>query len=329
MNKNKFGLIHLMAVSTKENILNHIFAKEKTVPPLRIGKYRYVRKLTKQSNSDEVVVCLYEDMMGSKVVVKMWKNQFKTYSYYSIKNEYRVHKLLLDVRKRIFNRIPANLQNVRIPRILQYIESKHCLIIITEWIDGKTAEKYSNTKSLESYFRASDFLDFLYQRMSHEEIEQLTKRTGFQYIALYPFLFVVVYLRYKDLRKILKSSFFHVLKTSFSLIKDHNYSLIHRDLHFKNLLIKKNAIYIIDFQLTSISLKNCEYVNTLRYCWDKKYLKNIFYQKIVTTKIISEASRANFKTLAIAFATHGLIANNFSKHTISQLKKFLVFSNTI
>lgn len=303
------------------NILDYLLGifprKLNVVIPNKIGKYEFVKILSIEDNSDTAVL-MCTDENGNNVVAKIWQGRFKNVSYYGLVNEYVVYKLLSKKISSLANDMPEKFKKVNIPKIIDFIESENQTALVIEWIDGKKLESFSNKKIFTTYKVVSEFFDFISINFNASDVSKLQLHKSLIYIVTYPlYLVVSLILNIKYMKLILKS-FRSYLKGIIGILNDQNLKFVHRDLNFKNILVKDEQVYVIDFQYSLMTIKAVEFVNTLRYCWDK----NIIKEDIL--KLAQESCGLyELKALIVAHGTHGLTARNFNRGVINRIAKYI------
>ncbi len=322
MNNKSYNLLSL--------ILNHfagyflgLFANEKIVKaPIHIDRYSFVKVIQHEKGQD-TIVALYKDESGKKAVAKIWFGNYKNYSYYSLKNEYLSYASLHKIITRTKRILPAGLYKVKIPNLLLYEESENYLSILIEWIEGEVGSNLSDKNLLIAYTQVSSYLDFLTKHANASELESISRRSGLHYLFLYPLTLVIAMIKHPEYAGEILRGLLKVIIKIPGFLKSSNLAIVHRDLNFENILVNNDTIYLIDFQFLTLTYKASEFVNTLRYCWDKNRLKTEIRELVATQYQDDYSVRNLFQPLSIIHATHGLIGSNFSKSIIIKIAKFL------
>ena len=240
-----------------------------------------------------------------------------------------MHRTICDVQMRRERSMPKNIAHVRIPKIVLFEESDNRIIYMTEWIPGTIAKNTSKTAAQQAFFQSCDFLQYVFRNLHKKELERLTKRSTLQLLTAFPFYLVLSLIRNRDIIPELLRAASIVFRNSPVFLMSRQYSLTHRDLHFENILIHHKYVYLIDFQFSCVSPHITDYVYTLRYCWDKSYLKNNLYTEIQRSRLQNNTDVQNFKTLLLMHAVQGLTARNFTSRTMKHIKQYLQFGLSI
>lgn len=306
-------------ISNILDYLNSLFRiNNKIVIPKKIENYTVIRFLSSETMSDTAVL-LCKDKNNKKVVIKIWQGNYKNTSHFGLLNEYIAYKILWSTINRIGKNMPSIFKDIKLPRLIGYIDNKRQTILIIEWIEGgNNLEKYSDTKIIKTYEKVLKYFDYISSKISTRDKQKLNTINPIYYVLTYPFyLLISSVLNFKFIKIIISgaSTFIRGLN---NIIYDNKLVFVHRDLNFKNIIVKSGVNYIIDFQYAVFTIKVIEYVNTLRYSWDKNILKD---------NLIEMAKRANnltqLKSLIVAHGTHGLTARNFNKKTISNIVAYI------
>ncbi len=322
MKLSSFNLFSLIISSVSFSIFKILGKNIKLVIPKKINNYNYQRTLNFEKGSD-TAVALYKDEKGKKVVAKIWMGRIKNYSYYSIKNEYLFYKLFLNVENRIEYKKPLDLKFIKVPKLIDYLETKNQVTLIIEFIDGKDGTLVDDKKILKSYIKISKYFDFISENVLEEERNLISQRSGYSYFVVYIFSLIISIVKNYDKKIDLINGLKIVIKSLNKLLSNNKLTLVHRDLNFENIIFSNNYVYIVDFQFMVFTYKNQEFAATLRYCWDKNRLKNEIESLIVSEYKLRPEIMNLQKVFNIMHATQGLTANNFTKKTIYSICNFL------
>lgn len=304
------------------NILDYINSlfniDNKIAIPKKIDTYTVVRSLSLESMSDTAVL-LCKDKNNKKVVVKVWQGKYKNTSHFGLLNEYNAYKILWSTINKIGKNMPSIFKDIKLPRLIDYIENKGQTVLVIEWIDGgNNLEKYSDAKIVKTYKKILKYFDYISSRISDRDKQNLNIINPIYYVLTYPFYVLIAAVLNFNFIKIIISGVTIFMRGLNNIIEDNKLVFVHRDLNFKNIIVKGGVSYIIDFQYAVFTIKVVEYVNTLRYSWDKDIIKDSLIEmaKIANNKM-------QLKSLIVAHGTHGLTARNFNKKTISNIVAYI------
>jgi len=302
-----------LSTIARAHILGSVTSRFSTMRPLptNIGQYSLVSPVKKNSTFQEFLVGLYSN--GAKFAIgKTWSGSHPFF-YHSLKNEANLYKLLCKKAQELAFRTPRALKHIHIPQILGYQETSKSLSLLIEHISGKRLYEYSTDVQKEEYLKAVYYLRYLGENMSSYEKTKIGKRTGLSEAISYPVFFVIAIIQnFRQSLIILKSSVTFI-STVRELISQKRFVLTHRDLHFNNILVCKNAQYIIDLEFAVYALPEHELVTTLISQWKNKTIRKF---------LIIELSKYNpvvVKALLIKTSTHYLIS---SKLTSDSKKRY-------
>lgn len=290
-----------------------------TFPP-QIGSYAYVRKLS-EPVSEDIVVGLYRDRSGHQVIAKIWAGKFKNYSYFSLHNEYQVYQILTAVAARVAPLLPPRLRFVHIPALINYTEGPHSAILCLEYVPGRLSTDLPDQELQKTYLLSVDYLEYLSAHLTPQELRLLSRRHALHYASIFPLLLVIAWVRQPGTGPLLLRAWLGYVRALPAFLTERSLTLVHRDLHFENILVTGRHIYLLDFQMCVLTYPVCEYINTLQYCWDKNRLR----AEILTLISSKYGDDPLVKLLMIQHGVHCLIGRNFSPQVIQSFIHFLRF----
>ncbi len=296
--------------------------------PLRVGNFKLEGSMRKSGTTNAFLLGNYINKRSGKAAIgKLWSGKHKDYFYYSLKNEINIYILLHSVLKREANHLPKELKNMVLPEIVTVVEEKGSLMLLLEFKDGKIANDFSLTKRLSTYWNAVNYISFLGSQMTPVELAYVPHRSALSLVCLYPLLVGSAILAHPKYTKTILAGIPVFAKSIPALLTSVEYGLIHRDLHFKNILISKTQNTLLDLQYCAYSLKLYDLVTTLRYRWGEDEL----YKKLLSQIYEKYKNSTNFKSLfrglSVLSATHGLTGRMFTKKKIGYWADFLTFAN--
>lgn len=328
-NNKPYDLFKVLLVSAWAE-MRGLFIK-KPVPnfPRMIEDYAYFKPFVKKGPRMSYLLAIYQNQNGKKAIAKMKSAKIKGYHYFSLLNEINLFKILNSLIKRINRNIPSKFKNLYIPRLITSYEDKDTLLSLVEFVDGEVVDNYSAKEKIKLYIKITDFFNYLGNKLTAEERNQISVRKSFNYIALYPFLVIKAIITYPLSIKYVLRGMVTFLRYIPIIINDSKISLIHRDLHFKNILRGKNGYVLIDFQQMVFSEPLHELITTLRYFWSGKNgseFGQLLMAEIVKKNIKRKSFKELFQSYAINSVTHGLTGSGFPKGMILSWLDFLKFS---
>lgn len=280
--------------------------------PEKIDGYYFVKELEKIGPKKSFKLALFRNKSGSKAIAKMASSKIRGYHYFSLINEAKIYEILNSVYKRVEHQLPEDIRNIHIPKLINVIETNNSVVLLIEFIEADELESSPDSIKVKTYFCITKFLDFLGKRLTAEEKSYLSKRTLIDLAIIYPMLaFISGYNFPRAIPEIVRGTL--VLLRSFYTVSKHwKEGLVHRDLHFHNILLKDSNVYLIDLQQCLFTEPLHEYVTTLRYYWkDGNFYKDFIKQIYVQFENDKEFYTV-FRGLLINSVTHGLIDKAFS-----------------
>lgn len=292
--------------------------------PPRIGEFRLVKDVEKIGSVAPFGLALYKNQKGDKAFAKMWKGKIKDFNYYTLQNEITMYKIFNKITKRIGKSMPKKFKQIYIPGLIKKIESANSMIVLLEFVPGQVSTSLSPQKKLQVYTKTAEFIKFLGSQMTEEEKETVSKRNSLHYILLYPVLLTKAILTHPRAAPLLIKGIPEFIKCIPPLFKQKPV-LVHRDLHFRNILVKKKHTFLIDLQLCVFTLPIYEMITTLRYRWEDKELRALLLSEIKRQYGHIKNFERLFRGLSINSLTHGLTNGDFKKEKINYWIDFLKF----
>ncbi len=289
-----------------------------------LRNYSLVKIIREPGKNEPFYCAIYQTKKGIKVFVKMWSGKVKDLNYYSLRNEIAINKLLHKVEKRNRIILLEKRNRVHTPQLLKVIESKSTLVMFLEYVDGKEATNVAEKSKISILLECIEYLHFIGSKLTPEEIKIVSKRSLSYYLFLYPALLAVAILRRPSQFKTLICGAFFLLLSLPNWCSAELKTLVHRDLHLKNILVSKNRIYLIDFQRCVYTSPLVEFATTLPTIWEDKKLRNQLLNYLLKNYINSASERNFFRGLIINFSTHGL-TGNLPDRNIKRFMNFLKF----
>jgi hypothetical protein len=307
--------------------LQHIFSTPYSRSlPKRVNEFVLQKELEKIGTAHAYHLAKYKTAGGEYAFAKMWIGRYKNFSYFSLKNELQMYVLLTKTQKRLKKTMPDRFKKCYIPELLEWKESGNSLIMFTEYVEGKIANDTTTDGKLKAYWLLTDYISFLGENMTNEEKSQIPHRGFWSFVFLYPLLVVAVCFAHPELIGLILQGIPVFARSLSTLAGNSNQTLIHRDLHFKNILVERTRYTLIDLQLCARTYKLYEYVTTLRYRWGEDDLHQKLLTEVREKLQTSPDFRSMFKGLGVFSATHGLTGTHFPKQKIEFWKNFLQFS---
>ncbi len=283
--------------------------------PKKIEGYTFVKTLRKTGSKREFNIGIYKNIAEKLLFVKSCEASPSSFAYKGLVNEVRSYIVMQKVLLRLGNDLPKDLQKVEIPEIYDLIEYRGCLYLFIEFKEGEVASSKADHEKIEAYFLVTRYLEALGKFMTNEEKKVFARRTVCHYAFLFPFLLILAIKNNPRHTTTILSGIGIFIKTLILLHKESYLTLIHRDLHFNNILINGNKVILIDFQLMAWGEILSEFATTMRYRWGIDGFENPFLLAIQNRFSNRKNFNEIFNGLMVNSATHGLIDNSFPEQT--------------
>lgn len=281
--------------------------------PLSLEGYKFVSNMSTSNLQPDISVGMYKNTKGKKILVKIWHGVSKDYYYYTFINEIRTYLVINSVINRIQKSLPVNLKNVSIPNIIFVGKTGNQVIVAREYKNGTPAFYKSSNEKLVSYFKCIDFLSFIGKSMNQQEKNLITRRAATFYIFCYPIIFIKAIITYPENYKLFVQSIVPFIQSMLHLPADFKETLAHRDLHFKNIILSKKSVSIVDLQYCAFTDFLHELATTLRYRWKVDDFQNLFLKEIAKRYGNRKYFKAIFRGFIINSVIHGFTNKRIPK----------------
>lgn len=342
MNKNSFttdlmkttkpapplDMSRMLLISMRGAILKQFQRSRNYYMPAMIGDFRFVSEINKEGTKKTFRVGIYQNHRGKKVIAKILFRPVKDYHYLTFKNEIGLYRVLNAVSQRLGANKPVQFKQVSIPKLIAAFETHEMVVALIEYVEGKMATTISAKQKLVAYFAVSDYLGFLGSHLTRNERTYVSMRSAKHYIFLYPILLLKAVLTAPKATGPLLRGVPVFLRSIPALINSKQIKLVHRDLHFGNILVSDESTVLIDLQFCLFTYLLHELITTLRYRWKEDDFYKLFLSEIERRHGSSPQFETLFKGLSVNSITHGLTDNDFTKTTIIHWIDFLRWVTT-
>lgn len=315
-------------MSSQYNLLNIFIAnliawpnltseqKKLTPPKIIAGKYFFVKLFPKIGPKKSYLLAIYKDKNGRIYFVKMRSNKKRGYHYYSLLNEANVYKAILDTSKRIRYEKSGRNSKFRVPELIGLFEDEQMVALILEFVSGKPISSLPDKTKFDYFLEASNYINSIGKLMTSKERKILSQRSFVNLVFLSPFLLSKTIFNFPmHILDIIIGYVFFILHTPL-LNKNWKFELVHRDLHFENILISRNGLIVLDLQQCLFTHPFQEFVTILRYYWQDGEFYKYLLQHLGTQQLKKNEDRLFFRALLANSAIHGLTDKSFSKRVI-------------
>lgn len=327
--KTNYDLFTILTSSTIAGIKGKFLREDSVTFPQKLGAYTFVKHFRKIGPRKTYLLALYENKRGETAIAKMKSTKLKGDPYHSLHNEIIMYEVLNATVARLGNSMPKQFKDVYIPRLITSYEDDKILLSLVEFVEGKTAESMPAARKIPLYFLMVDYLRFIGTQFTKEERQKISTRTPNDYLFLLPLLTVKAMFTYPQAIPTILRSLPVFISCIGIMHRESKLGLVHRDLHFMNILQLKKGYALIDFQQCVYTEPIHELVTTLRYWW-KGWKGEKFGQLLIAEIVNRYGKTENFKKIFQAYAInsviHGLTGDGFSDKIINGWISFLQFA---
>lgn len=281
--------------------------KSPTEAPAKIDEYSLVYTIKVQPYS----VGLYKDPSGKRVIIKTCERRWGELRFHYMENEIRLYSILSRAQERIPKSVREHHKQVSIPKFIDAKTSSSRLVLIIEYIEGENLRFLEDgiatpIEKSNYYFQATEFINLLGYYMDPNDVRHIKTRGVIHttYTVLLMTLTSLI-LRPAFWRELLSGSWLYMKSIPILIKNRKTQRLIHRDLHFKNILKTKDGIALIDFEECVFAHPLKEYAITLGLEWrHNKKICLLLQEKILKEICSSEEQRKLFAAFVISFVIH-------------------------
>ena len=325
LNQNSYNLFPLFVIGLFSFIKN-LFIKHGPIQfPKKIGDYRFDSEISGVKLWNSYILGIYRNSKGSKAIFKMKDARIKDLHYYSLKNEIAIYDILNKATSRFSSSTPKKFHGICFPNKIAVKDTQDILGILIEYIEGKRVSELSPRKKVEIYFDIIEFLGYIDNHLTDKERGRISRRGPVHYLILFPFLAIKAILTYPRSAIFVLSGIPFFLAAIFVMLRDRKIALIHRDIHFENILISNKKLVLIDLEQCVLTDPFYEAVTTLRYYWKKDNFYLLLLDSVLQKYSFRKNFRLLFKGLIVNSATHGLTGKKFPKEMIDSWIDFLKY----
>jgi hypothetical protein len=308
--------LHLHSALTNREVTRTVH-----MPEVIDGRY-YLVKDFQPEKPYPFKIGLYKDKKGTKFVGKIWRGRVKNLHYYNLINEIISTYVLSNARARLENKLGKDIANIYTPSFIELIQKDNCLIFISEFMEGKRFIKLSEKQRREIYKKFKKYLRFLGRNLSDEEKDLLRVRSGYNLVLQYPLLLTTALARRPYLAPMLFKGMKIFVKGIPNLLKSDDFTIVHGDVNYDNILISPKRISIIDVEQLMYTLSVYEDVATVSSARNTKEFSGWIIDNNLEMSFSDPAYALLYSTLLVNCETHNLTGNSSPPSLKNHIKRF-------
>lgn len=292
----------------REACANLLYKEIEVSAPQSIGDYGFVENVPLHEYPGTHRVSLYQNRAGEKAIAKIWRAPIKNHDYYMMLREATVLELLSNVISRSSLSIPNDLQAFSSVKLLATDKNKNYLTVLTEYFDGENLSGQNVHEQIRVYLQSLRFLNTLENLLSAKEKSGITTRGEISFLLSYPVIACLALVRHPQNIGIILQGGVAVMRSIPALFKRrHLTTLVHQDLHTKNIMVRAASVKIIDVGNIVRGDVLSDVAMTVLREWQNVAFRDALMQKIEDEFFKNDRDHRAFYGLLAYHATHTLV----------------------
>jgi len=285
--------------------------------PKKIKQYALIKNL---SSGYPFATGIYKDAAGEAVVIKLWQGKRKDLHYYALIHEIAVTKTLTRVQEASE---ASEKSPVRIPAFIDARITHNRVLLITQCIRGKPiGPALHPKKQWHIYSLCVSYLRELSLACTSAQKKNITVKSGYDFLFLYPFLLLAAIARHPEFTARLLGGIPVFARGLPHLLHMHPTTLVHGDLHPRNVLASGGRYYLVDLEQVRFCYPEYESVVALSLKGNSSEFKKLVMKDLLE-KIAQDSGKIKaVATLIINNSTHYLTDNHVSGSVSSYIRAF-------
>ncbi len=256
---------------------------EKLSFPINIAGLKFVKNILSDLKTDRQPLAIYQDRWGKYYIAKQVNNEVLSLENYWFRNEIEACRIISNAYEKNKKQLKTKFPRVNVPKFIGVIEDNKRIILFTEMVGGHSLKNMEPKIRMKALEEAMKFMRYLSGKISSSNKGKIAKRTRGYFIITMPLIFMLAIFRSPSrIVQIFKAGLRFIINTRF-LVRSKEYSITHRDLNHKNILLDKDGrLYLIDFELAAFTNSMTEVSKIAIGCWEcDGSAKNINKSKIM------------------------------------------------
>lgn len=279
--------------------------------PTSIGEYQLIHPILEHKEPKFYRLGLYQNPAGKQAIAKQWRGKRKNMNYYWLINEinaYRGIQYLYEKNKKLQKHYP----HVRFPELLAVKKGSNHLVMLLEKVEGELLETLEVPARMPVYEEVISFFRELGDHLDTSTARIFRRRSAWTIGTLFLIHLTRAVIKHpKWLPSLGRAALLFVIRFP-KLLRDKDISLVHRDLLPWNIILKDKEIWVIDFQLLTITHRMHELVSLNIRRWEDPSHWHFFKSTKTMEKVFSNPhSLAVYQALALYLSIFNL-ANTYS-----------------
>ncbi|MBP7859422.1 phosphotransferase [Patescibacteria group bacterium] len=244
-----------------------------------VGNFVFEKKLKSQSAQNPSSLYIFCDPTGRKYFVKLVQFTSKReFVYKHLKKEAELLKMFAGLGGRCKSKIYFASQ-------VRFKQQGNSLVLITKYIRADELEKFPKNIKIVFLGNVLDYLENLTLILTKKEVALLPKKSNLFIFGVFHYYFFTFI--FKNPRQVLRALqfltvFYQSIFNSGQIFRT-KYTVSHRDLHSKNILVKGKKTYLIDLDNCAMCPVNNDLAMMPGYFYkelDKSYILNFITNRL-------------------------------------------------
>lgn len=306
--------------------INQMYKKYLPIPKILDG-YELIKSVGIDNFTGPYRFALYGKNIGTKSenlsFAKFYKGSKKSLSYTWLQNEINAYKLLTNLYQKALKRKDVGIEGIRIPKLVGSGEYQDLSYMMMEFVNGDTMENLDEIKKLNVFESVIKFFDSLSQYANRSDRFKITNREPARWLLILPLVVGRAILLNPKYIFLITSVYLKIIVNSFYLITRKKLVLSHRDFNDTNVIVTKDGLVALDFQLTCWADPLVDYaVLYVKYFNKPKMIASLGKSSQFKQALSDKGSKKVFEMYTKVFALYDLsLPDGYVKEAATILKE--------
>ncbi len=303
------------------------WSSNRVVLPHEIGEYRLFREILREKKNKIYNYGIYKNNSGGMALAKQCIGNKHALSSYWLSNEISVYRLLwktLNSHPEIADEFPR----IHIPKLIDVVDdARGGLVLLVEYIDGRTLNKFQKKVRIEVYNQVIRYLSSVSEMISRSDLslKRIPQRTVWHALAIFPVILVRAILRHPlNLLFIFWATGVYLILLPGTSFRRDTLRFSHRDIDDSNIVVSGGDVWLIDFQISAQSHLLFDVVGASLQVWkDSNVGMDFFASEYMKNLLSQKRSLREFQVLSAYLSVYNL--SLASGQDVNSVKRFFAY----